>query len=191
MSGTAVYLGIDVSKDWLDMHIRPTGVSHKMPYTPAGVRKVLKEARRAGVRLAVMEATGKLEEKAAEALEAAGVPVAVVNPGRVRDFARASGRLAKTDAIDAVVIAHYAEAMEPRPRTPPTEAEKETAAMADRRRELVEMIGAEKNRLRGVRVGAVRRRVEKHLRWLGVLPAEVIYRREAGTAPPMPPCGRR
>jgi transposase len=159
-------MGIDVSKEWLDAQIRPAGLSFRVPYTPAGLKRVLKEARRTGVRLAVVEATGKLEERAAEALEEAGTPVAVVNPGRVRDFARASGRLAKTDAIDAAVIAHYAEAMEPRPRTPLTEAEKEAAAMADRRRELVEMIGAEKNRLRSVRVGAVRQLVEKHLRWL-------------------------
>lgn len=166
MSGTAVYAGIDVSKEKLDVHIRPAGKAFSVAYTAAGLRKVLKEVRRAGVSLAVMEATGKFEERAAEALEEAGMLVAVVNPGRIRDFARASGRMAKTDSIDAGVIAHYAETMEPRPRTPPTEAQKETGAMMDRRRELVEMIATEKNRLHSVRVRAVRERVTKHLRWL-------------------------
>lgn len=155
-----------MSKERLDVHIRSTGRKFSVGFSAAGLRKLRKEVRQAGVGLAVMEATGKLEARAARALEAGGTPVAVVNPGRIREFARASGKMAKTDAIDAGVIAHYAEAMEPRPRTPPTEAQREAAALMDRRRELVGMVATEKNRLGSPEIGPVRARVAKHVRWL-------------------------
>jgi transposase len=166
MSENRVYAGIDVSKEKLDLHIRPAGRSFCVPFTEAGMRKIQKAVCKAGVCLVVMEATGKLEERAALAVEAAGTPVAVVNPGRIRDFARASGRLAKTDSIDASVIAHFAEAMEPKPRTPPTEAHRNLDALADRRRELVGMVTAERNRLHSASAPSVIKRLNKHLRWL-------------------------
>ena len=166
MSKNRVYAGIDVSKKRLDVHIRPGGESCSVEYTAPGLRKVQELVRRAGVCLVVMEATGKLEERAAAAIESAVAPVAVVNPGRIRDFARASGRLAKTDAIDASVIAHFGEAMEPKPRTPPTDAQEEFGALADRRRELVGMITAERNRLHTASVPSVIKHLNKHLRWL-------------------------
>jgi len=166
MSTGRVYAGIDVSKENLDVHIRPAGRGLRVPYTAAGLRRVQRVVQRAGVSLAVMEATGRLEERAAAVLEAGGVPVAVVNPGRVRDFARATGRLAKTDAIDAGVIAHFAEAVGPQPRTPTTPAHKELDGLADRRREIVGMITAERNRLARASVPAVIERLNKHIRWL-------------------------
>jgi len=166
MSETRVYAGIDVSKGKLDVHVRPGDKSLSVPYTAAGLRRVEKLVQRAGVSLAVMEATGRLEERAAAALEGAGVSVAVVNPGRVRDFARASGQLAKTDEIDAGVIAHFAQALEPRPRTPPTKAQKELDGLTDRRREIVGMITAERNRLTRASVPSVIKRLNRHLKWL-------------------------
>ena len=166
MSEMRVYAGIDVSKEKLDVHIRPGDKRASVPYTAAGLRRVAKLMKRAGVSLAVMEATGKLEERAAEALEEAGVSVAVVNPGRVRDFARASGQLAKTDEIDAGVIAHFAEAIKPQPRTPPTEAQKELGGLTDRRREVVGMITAERNRLARASTPAGIKRLNKHIKWL-------------------------
>ncbi len=166
MSTVRVYAGTDVSKDKLDLHIRPGGKSLSVPYTAAGLRKAQKLVQTAGVSMVVMEATGKLEEQAAAALEAAGVPVAVVNPGGVRDFARATGRLAKTDEIDAGVIAHFAEAVGPQPRTPRTQAHKEVGGLADRRREIVGMITTERNRLARAAVPSVIERLDKHIRWL-------------------------
>lgn len=166
ISQEGVYAGIDVSKDSLDAHFRPSGRVLRAAYTEAGLRRIACAVREEGVRLAVMEATGRLEEQAAAWLEAEGVSVAVVNPGRVRDFARATGRLAKTDAIDAGVIAHFAQATEPEPRIPPTQAQKVIDALTDRRRELVGMVTAEKNRLARAYVPAVRKHLEKHLWWL-------------------------
>jgi transposase len=161
-----VYAGIDVCKERLDVHIWPGEKQESIRYTPSGLRKLVKVLGKAGVRLAVMEATGKLEEEAAAAIEEAGVPVAVVNAARIRHFARAKGFTAKTDPIDARVIAHFAEAMNPRPRLPKSKPQQETDALVDRRRELVGMITAEKNRLGAQRVPAVARHIKAHLGWL-------------------------
>jgi transposase len=166
MSQNRVYAGVDVSKERLDAYIRPAGVRLSVGYAPAGLRKLRKALREWKVDLVVMEATGKLEEQAAGYLEASGMGVVVVNPGRVRDFARAAGQLAKTDALDAEAIAQFAEAMSLEQRTPPTQAQREVEALVDRRRELVGMIAAEKNRLKRIQSPALRRRVASHIRWL-------------------------
>lgn len=166
MSDDRVYAGIDVSKDRLDVHMRPSGRRDGVAHTKSGLRSLVSLLRRERVSLAVLEATGRLEDDVASALEAAGVPVAVVNPARIRHFARAIGREAKTDVIDAGVIAHYAEAVEPSPRTPRSASQEEAAALMDRRREVVAMITAERNRLRRVRSQAVAGLTRKHLRHL-------------------------
>lgn len=166
MSVNRVYCGVDISKERLDLHIRPSGRKEGFAHTKAGLRRLAGVLGSEGVSLAVMEATGRLEDDVASALEASGVPVAVVNPARIRHFARAIGREAKTDAIDAEVIAHYAEAVQPSPRTPRTPSQEEAAALMDRRREVVAMITAERNRLRRARSQAVAALVRKHLQLL-------------------------
>lgn len=166
MSVNRVYCGIDVSKDRLDIHIRPSGTRDGVAHTKSGLRRLVSMLRREEVSLAVLEATGRLEDDVASALEAGGVRVAVVNPARIRHFARALGREAKTDVIDAGVIAHYAEAVQPSPRTSRSTSQEEAAALMDRRREVVAMITAERNRLRRVRSQAVAGLTRSHLRHL-------------------------
>jgi transposase len=158
MSDCEVYAGIDVSKQSLDAHIRPSGTRLRVKYTPAGLRRLVKTLLEEGVKLVAMEATGKMEERAWEAMAEAGVQVSVVNPARIRHFARACGYAAKTDPIDAGV--------RPRPSEPKSEEARAYAALVDRRRELVRMASAEKTRLHSVRVQAVSKRIKAHLRWL-------------------------
>jgi hypothetical protein len=120
MKETPTYAGIDVAKDRLDVVLRPSGECVEATNDERGIRSVVRHLRKEDVALAVLEAPGGLEQPAAAALAVAGVAVAIVNPRRVRDFARATGRLAKTDRIDAAVLAHFAEAVRPEPRPWPT-----------------------------------------------------------------------
>lgn len=166
MSQSEVYAGIDVSKKRLDLHIRPSGGHASVAYTSPGLKGLVKMLCREGVQLVVMEATGKMEQRAADAIRQAGVPVAVVNPARIRHFARASGFTAKTDRIDAGVIAHFAQAIRPQPSPQRSEQQRVYDALVDRRRELVRMAVAEKNRLESVSVSIVAKRIRAHLRWL-------------------------
>jgi transposase len=115
--------------------------------------------------LVVLEATGGLEIPLASVLACAQQPVAVVNPRQVRDFARATGRLAKTDLLDAQVLAHFAEAVRPEPRPVPDERLQALGALLGRRRQLVEMLTMEKNRLHSARK-EVRERINEHIAWL-------------------------
>lgn len=160
-----VFVGIDVSKARLDV-----AADGAPPFaaenTPEGVAALV--ARLAPLRpaLVVLEATGALEAAAVAALAAAGLPVAVVNPRQVRDFARAMGHLAKTDAIDARVLAEFARRVRPEVRPLPDEAARELDALLDRRRQLVGMRTMERNRLSAGAAGRVRRDLEAHLRWL-------------------------
>lgn len=152
-----VYVGIDVSKDRLDVHIRPQGEAFVVASDDEGLARLKGRLAEVGPTLVVLEATGGLQSRAAGQLAAAGYAVAVVNPRQVRDFAKATGRLAKTDAIDAAVIAHFAEAVKPEPRPLPDEEAAALAELMARRRQLVEMLVAEKNRLRTARTGKVRK----------------------------------
>lgn len=161
------YAGIDVSKGHLDVFVRPTGEHFGLPNDHAGigslVSRLLEGARPA---LVVLEATGGFERPAVAALSAAGLAVAVVNPRQARDFARATGRLAKTDRIDAEVLAHFAEAVHPIPRPVPDEEARALGEILARRRQIVGMLTAEKNRLGAATTRPVRRRIEAHVRWL-------------------------
>ena len=159
------YAGIDVAKDRLDVVLRRTGEYLGTTNDERGIKAVVRRLRKEGVALVVLEATGGLEQPAAAALALAGVPVAIVNPRQVRDFAKAVGRLAKTDRIDAAVLAHFAEAVRPEPRPLADEQARELAAVLLRRRQLLAMITAEGNRARTA-PKAVGRRIEAHLRWL-------------------------
>ena len=116
-----VYVGIDVAKDRLDVHLRPSGEAFAVARDGKGLEELSVRLGGLEVALVVLEATGGFEVTVAAALCATGLPLAVVNPRQVRDFARATGRLAKTDALDAAAIAHFAEAVRPEPRPVPDE----------------------------------------------------------------------
>lgn len=113
MGSGGVYVGIDVSKEYLDVAVRPSGEEWRAAYDEEDLDALAGKLGGMGATLAVMEATGGIERRAAAALAAAGIPVAVVNPRQARDFARATGRLAKTDTLDARALAHFAGALEP------------------------------------------------------------------------------
>jgi transposase len=159
------YVGIDVSKDYLDTGIRPGDKPERTRNREAEIDQLVQRLQALKPALIVLEATGGLEMPVAAALAVAGLPVAVANPRQTRKFAEASGQLAKTDQIDAQVLAHFAEAMHPEPRALPDEQAQHMGALLARRRQLVEMLVAEKNRLQ--RASArVRPRLTAHIEWL-------------------------
>ncbi|CAA9417868.1 MAG: Mobile element protein [uncultured Rubrobacteraceae bacterium] len=165
MATVPTYAGIDVAKDRLDVVLRPSGEYLRAGNDEQGVRRVVGRLLEEGTALAVVEATGGLERTLAASLDGAGVPVAVVNPRQVRDFAKSVGRLAKTDRIDAAVLARFAEAVRPEPRPLTDERARELTALVGRRRQLLAMITAEGNRL--VRAPKpLRRGLKAHLKWL-------------------------
>ncbi len=160
------WLGIDVSKADLDVHLLPSGESWSVSNDASGFEKLIRRLDVAREILVVMEATGGYQQEAAVALSHAGMAVAVVNPRQVRDFGRATGRLAKTDRIDAEVLALFGERLQPEARFVADAELDALAALVQRRRQLVEMIGAEKNRLRVTRSAGVQRDIKGHIRWL-------------------------
>ncbi|MGZ3302840.1 MAG: IS110 family RNA-guided transposase [Isosphaeraceae bacterium] len=162
----ARFLGIDVCKDWLDVASRPDGAIARYPNTPAGISELIEGHKDAPPELIVLEATGGLERPLAVALGDAGLPARVVQPGRVRHFARALGQHSKTDALDAQVLAHYAEAVHPEARALPDEATRALQALLDRRRQLVAIRAAELSRLPQATTHAVRRTIEALVAYL-------------------------
>lgn len=151
------FVGIDVSKDRLDVHILPAGRTFTTRRDGNGVEQLVGELRQLAPVLIVLEATGGFEATVAAALAGARLPIAVVNPRQIRDFARATGRLAKTDALDAQVIALFAERIRPDAR-PLADADSQALAeLVARRRQVVEMIGMESNRLHQARNPRVQR----------------------------------
>lgn len=156
--------GIDVAKDHLDVATYPAGPSLRVPNTPDGFATLI--ARLGSVRLVVLEATGGYEAPAVAALQVAGVPVAVVNPRQARDFARVIGRHAKTDRVDAAVLAEFAARIDPTHAAAPDPDRDELAAVLTRRRQLLEMRVMESNRLRPGLPSRVRTGIEAHLAWL-------------------------
>jgi transposase len=158
-------VGIDVSKAALDVAQRPKGDPWRVANEEAGVAELVDRLRPLRPELIVLEATGGLERLVVAALALAGLPVAVVNPRQVRDFAKATGRLAKTDALDAAALAHFAEAIRPQPRPLPDAQSQALAALVERRHQLVGMLTAEKNRLRQA-LPAVRPQIAAQIAWL-------------------------
>ena len=146
----AIYVGIDVSKDRLDVAVRPSAESFAVPRTGAGIDELAKRLTAISPLLVALEATGGFETIVAAGLAGASLPVVVVNPAQVRDFAKAVGKRAKTDPIDARVIAHFAEATKPPVRQLPDEMTRLLADLVARRRQIVEMIAAESQRARRV-----------------------------------------
>jgi len=143
-----MFVGIDVSKDRLDVHLRPSGEAFAVPRDGEGIEALAARLGELDLELVVIEATGGFETVVAAGLAAAGLPLAVVNPRQIRDFARAAGRLAKTDTLDAGIIAHFADAVRPEPRPVPDAAARALGELVARRRQIVEMMVAERNRRR-------------------------------------------
>ena len=160
-----VFIGMDVARDRLEVATRPAGESWPIANDAAGIAELVVRLRDLGPALIVLEATGGLELPLLAALGSAGLPVVAVNPRQVRDFAKALGKLAKTDAIDAQVLAHFAEAVRPAVRPLPDAATQALAALVTRRRQLVEMLVAEDNRRRSAPV-AIRADIQAHIVWL-------------------------
>jgi transposase len=160
------YVGIDVSKERLDVHVLPSGQAFAVARNGEGLERLAAELSGLAPALVVLEATGGFELTAAAALAGAGLPLAVVNPRQIRDFARATGRLAKTDALDAQIIALFAERIRPEPRPLPQPAAQALAELVARRRQLIEMIGMESNRRRQAQTAKVRRTIEATLNTL-------------------------
>ncbi|MGH7360397.1 MAG: IS110 family transposase [Candidatus Methylomirabilales bacterium] len=160
-----VYVGIDVAKATLDVAVHPTAARWTVAHTEREVAALPTRLAALAPALVVLEATGGLERPLVGALAAAGLPVVVVNPRQIRDFAKATGILAKTDALDAAVLAHFAAAVRPTPRPLPDAATQTLAALVTRRRQLVEMLTAERNRL-GSAPRALRAEIQAHITWL-------------------------
>ena len=165
MEGEARFVGIDVSKAQLDVAVRPTGKRWTLPYDQTGIEGLIPQIVDLEPALVLLEATGGLELPLVAALAAAALPVVVVNPRQVRDFAKATGTLAKTDTLDAGVLAHFADAVRPEVR-PLKDAETQVLnSLTARRHQVMTMLVSEKNRL-GTAIGAVSPRIEAHIAWL-------------------------
>jgi len=163
---TPSFVGIDVAKDRLDVHVRPAAETFAVARDGKGLEALVAALRGREVALVVLEATGGFELTVAAALAGARLPLAVVNPRQIRDFARATGRLAKTDALDAEAIARFAEAIRPEPRPLASEDAQALSELVARRRQLVEMIGMEKNRARQARTKRVKKSLAATLKVL-------------------------
>jgi transposase len=164
---TSENVGIDVSKAHLDVAVLPSQERWQVDNTVEGIEQLVEKLGGMKPTLIVMEATGGFEVAAASTLAAAGLPVAVINPRQARDFAKSLGRLAKTDKIDAMVLARFAEAIHPEPRTLPSEEAIKLQALLVRRRQLLEMLVAEKNRL-ALAHRSVQPSLQEHITWLEV-----------------------
>ena len=158
-------IGIDVSKATLDVAVIPSNEETSVANNEAGCRELIVLFRSLNPKLIVMEATGGLQNLAAGILTAEGFPVVVINPRQIRDFAKAIGKLAKTDRVDAKIIARFGEAIKPEPRPLKDEENQALTAAMTRRRQIIEMITAEKNRL-GSSHASVRKDIKETISWL-------------------------
>jgi transposase len=165
MTPLPCFVGIDIAKATLEVVVRPNDEHRAFPHDEAGLAHLVAYLQPLAPTLIVLEATGGYETDVAAALGLAQLPVAVVNPRQVRDFAKALGRLAKTDTIDAAVLALFAERIQPVAHSLPSEAQQDLTALLTRRRQLLEMLHAEQNRLALTRP-ALRPQLRAHIRWL-------------------------
>ncbi len=161
-----ITVGIDVSQSRLDVAVRPSGEIFAVERTGAGLEQLAVRLQELSPHVVALEATGGFETIAAAALAAAQLPVVVVNPAQIRAFAAAIGQRAKTDPIDAAVIAHFAEATKPEPRPLPDAATRLLADLVARRRQIVEMIGAERQRETRVTIPHLRKSIARLLKSL-------------------------
>ncbi len=160
------YVGIDVCKDRLDVGFWPSEKTFSEPNDTKGIARLVKRLAKRQPSLVVLESTGRLEVPVALELGEAGVPYRIVNPRQVRDFAKALGQLAKTDRIDALVLARWAESAKLEPKPLPDVEHRELRALVMRRLQLIESLVAEKNRLQGEVVPKVRKSVMASIKWL-------------------------
>jgi transposase len=165
MSHVPCFVGIDVAKAQLDIALRPSGERWAVPNDASGVATLVDQLQGLHPTLIVLEATGGLERLVTIALATAGLPVVVVNPRQARDFARATGQLAKTDALDARALAHFADVIRPTPRPLPAAQTQELRALLGRRQQLIGMRTAEQNCLAGTS-GRLTQDIEAHIAWL-------------------------
>jgi transposase len=162
----AVFVGIDVSKDRLDVHVRPSGQAFVVTRDGKGLHELVERLRSVEPSLIAVEATGGFETVVAAAIAGAQLPLAVVNPAQVRHFAQAVGKRAKTDPIDAAVIARFAEAVKPEPRALPDEAARLLAELVGRRSQIIEMLVAERQRDKRASAERVRKSLARHIKML-------------------------
>jgi transposase len=167
-----VYVGIDVSKVTLDIALRPSGERWQVENNNEGITDLVERMKSLKPASIVLEATGGYETAVAVSMSVINLPIAVINPRHARDFAKSLGRLAKTDKIDASVLAHFAEAIHPEPRVMPDEQTMLLQAALLRRRQLTEMIAAEKNRLLQIHK-AYQPQIKKHIVWMEEERAEI------------------
>ena len=165
MSDVPCFVGIDVAKAQLDSALRPSGERWAVPNDASGVATLVDRLQGLHPALIVLEATGGLERLVTSALATVGLPVVVVNPRQARDFARATGPLAKTDALDARALAHCADVIRPTPRPLPDTQTQELRALLGRRQQLIGMRTAEQHRLAGTS-GRLTQDIEAHIAWL-------------------------
>lgn len=165
MEASSQWVGIDVSKAHLDVYLRHSGQQFQVSNQACGIEELVQRLLPIPVARVILEATGGLEQPVAQALQERGIGIAIINPRQGRDFAKASGKLAKTDRIDAAVLAHFGEAMQPEVSVLASANEQALQEAVTRRRQLVEMLSAEKNRQSALR-GKMRQSVEEHLEWL-------------------------
>jgi transposase len=159
------YLGIDTSKEWIDAHLLPQGKSWKVDNTLEALQKWIATLP-SGIDLALIEATGGLHNQVAALLAEAEIPVCIINPKAIFHFAKAMQYKAKTDALDAVLIATFAQRMHPEPQALPPREQAQRKEIMTRRRQLVGIQTAEKNRLGTVRENRVRESITAHLAWI-------------------------
>jgi transposase len=160
-----IFVGIDVSKAWLDIAVHAKEETFRASNDEIGIADLVKRLKKLKASLIVLEPTGGFEMRVVAEFTQAGLPVAVVNAKRVRDFARATGQIAKTDKLDAKVLAHFAAAVRPAVRSLRTEQEEQLTALMTRRRQVIDMLTVEKNRLVTVRA-KMRTDIEAHIHWL-------------------------
>lgn len=165
MGAQPVFVGIDVGKAHLDVARSDEEAVWRVGNDEAGIQELVGELRKIGPELVVLEATGGFEFPAAAALAAAEVPVVIANPRQARDFAKSTGQLAKTDTIDARGLALFAARVKPQVRELPSDEARALEAIVARRRQIIDMITAEKNRL-GFALKPVKKGIQKHIRWL-------------------------
>lgn len=165
MTQDSHFVGIDVSKERLDVAVQPTAEQWSVANDDTGIERLVTRLQKLQPERVILEATGGMELPVSAALATAGLPVVVVNPRQVRDFAKATGTLAKTDTIDALVLAHFGQAIRPDIRPLPDAATRELSTLLARRRQVMEMLTAESNRLSTV-TGRVRSDIQDHVDWL-------------------------
>ncbi|WP_019506506.1 IS110 family transposase [Pleurocapsa sp. PCC 7319] len=159
------WVGIDVCQQYLDVYVRPLGNLFQVTNNEVGISKLVQTLKNIEPKLIVLEATGGMEIDAVIKLTEAKLSVAVINPRQARDFAKATGTLAKTDAIDAQLLAHFADAIRPQVRPISDESSRQLEDLVTRRRQISDMITAEKNRRRG-KTNSIQADIDEHIEWL-------------------------